>query len=93
MIFNMERYGRRKAKVVDAILWDGTDETLEEAVKEPLKIYQRQGRTLWIHTSDGIKRVDKGDWIIKSPDGFSVCKASTFEMNYDKTIPLNARHW
>lgn len=85
---------KHKPTTVEAILWDGTEGTFGEVKKsKTLKIYDggSNGRPLWIHTSEGVVRVDVGDWIIRDPKGhFSKIKAEHFEMNYQRVVPGRA---
>ena len=81
---------RKKPVAIDAILWDGRDETLD-AIRAGHKgppvrpsLSRNNDRGLWIDTLEGVRRVNKGDWVIRGVCGeLSPCKPEIFESRYE----------
>ena len=82
---------RKKPVVIDAILWDGLDETLvairalaDERLIEIGQGWPDDDPYLLLHTLDGKVRANKGDWIIRGVCGeLSPCKPYIFEASYE----------
>ena len=75
----------KKPVVVEAVLWDGTEETAKELFE------WSNHHTIWrgmsfitIETLEGSMIADKGDWIIKGIKGeFYPCKPDIFKATYE----------
>jgi hypothetical protein len=79
---------RKRPVVIEAVQWDGSDESwenLKELVKDK-SYYQLDLLTgkLRIKTFEGDIFATKGDWIIKGAKGeFYPCKPDIFEQTYE----------
>lgn len=78
---------RKKPVVVEAIQWDGTDETFDQILgwtEDTDQTIALSCGSLWIDTLEGEMRADKNDWIIKGVKGeFYPCKPDIFAATYD----------
>jgi len=79
---------RKKAVVIDAIQFDGsnTDEIIKWAPygKITLPAATMTAPVLFIHTLEGIMSAGVGDFIIRGVKGeFYPCKPDVFEMTYE----------
>lgn len=81
---------RKKPVEVEAILWDGSNETINKIVLlDPEKIElgandKMQVTTIYIRTLEGLMSAFLGDWIIKGVNGeFYPCKPDIFEKTYE----------
>jgi hypothetical protein len=81
----MAKY-RKKPVVIEAVRFDGTDESCDWIYEELKK--GTIGRTaihLHIKTLEGIMKADIGDYIIKGVSGeFYPCKPDIFHKTYEK---------
>lgn len=82
----------KKPAVIDALIWDGTDETwtlicewlggefgVEATRREP------DGKVVAIHTLEGVMNAQIGDYIIKGiKDEFYPCKPDIFAATYEE---------
>lgn len=82
---------KKKPIVIEAIQWDGTDETKALIEKifntktETKKNWLNKSEDLVIKTLEGEMTGIKGDWIIQGIDKeVYPCKAAIFEKTYDK---------
>ena len=81
----MSKY-RKKPVVIDAVQFDGTDESVEWLLPQ-LKsgAIGRNSRQLFIKTLEGVMEASIGDYIIKGIKGeFYPCKPDIFHMTYEK---------
>jgi len=75
---------RKKPVVIEAIRWDGKDDTLK-IIKESVEIIHEEDGKIIIPTLEGDMTADLGDWIIKGIGGeFYPCKPDIFEKTYDE---------
>lgn len=79
---------RKKPVVVEAVQWDGTQESLDNIVALGLKSMNSldfYGEFFFIQTLEGNYKASKGDWVIKGVNGeFYLCKPDIFEKTYEK---------
>jgi hypothetical protein len=79
----------KKPIVIDAYQWDETKSTLDKAGCGYMSYNGHSDRpdevkNLRILACEGIRSVDKGDYIIQDENGdFFVCKPKIFEATYD----------
>lgn len=84
----MDNY-RKKPVVIQAILWDGEFSTIKkfipiENASEP-STFDREKKTITIHTLEGDMTANLGDWIIRGVNGeIYPCKPDIFEKTYEK---------
>ena len=74
---------KKKPVVIEAIRWDGRDDTLK-TIKENVEVIRSKNEKIVIPTLEGDMTADLGDWIIKGVGGeFYPCKPDIFEKTYD----------
>lgn len=84
---------REKTLHVEAVQWDGKDETIEEIQRlggyDAVAELIRDTRTLVVQTALGGNMVDVGDWIVAALGGglVVVCKG-IFEGKYEAVPPI-----
>ena len=84
---------RKKPVVIEAWVWDETQETLLLLMEKGMKYggYESHAektyvRNLTIQTLEGSMRANKGDYIINGVKGeFYPCKPDIFEATYERT--------
>lgn len=77
---------KRKEKIIEAIQWDGSEDTLQE-IRDfcPTISWNEDCNILLIDCSVGTLQVDIGDYIILELDGdFDVYPESGFLFTYEK---------
>jgi len=84
---------RKKAVIIEAMLWDGTAEGATPVINWILDgngtatyrdEFEPQGNSLGIQTLEGTMRASAGDWIIRGVQGeFYPCRSDIFEATYD----------
>lgn len=84
---------RKKPVVIEAIIWDGTDERWDEiatwlgsgfGVKATATNSANGERRIYIETLEGTMSASPGDYIIKGvKDEFYPCKPDIFEATYE----------
>jgi len=84
----IQRY-RRKPIEVEAVKWDGRQETYEFLrdvwMKSYCSLYEKETGDLLIETLEGLMRVNVGTFIIKGIEGeFYPCRSQIFEKIYEK---------
>ncbi|MDI5767642.1 hypothetical protein MJN71_20830 [Salmonella enterica subsp. enterica serovar Cerro] len=81
---------RKKPVIIDAVLWDGKLETVEEILSGSTCSSVEQDLcdpALIIETLEGKMKADVGDWIIKGVKGeLYPCKPDIFEATYQPVI-------
>ena len=88
---------RKKPVVIDAILWDGTNQkeiaTLNIGSGRDLVFeddFLEDNPVVIIETLEGKMRANKGDWIIKGVKGeLYPCKPDIFEATYEMALLNN----
>ncbi|MEF9991344.1 MAG: hypothetical protein RR657_01585 [Peptostreptococcaceae bacterium] len=86
----MAKY-RKKPVVIDAVKFDGTDESVEWLLPQ-LKSGEigRSTGKLHIKTLEGIMQANVGDYVIKGiNDEFYPCKPDIFEKTYEEVKPVS----
>ena len=77
---------RKKPVVIEAVLFDGTDESCDWIL--PQLESGEIGRSAWklhIKTLEGVMTADVGDYVIKGLKGeFYPCKPDIFLMSYEE---------
>jgi hypothetical protein len=75
---------RKKPVVIEALLYDGSDESIADVAEFVGKTLNIRQRKLSIHTLEGTMEANPGDWIIKGVKGeFYPCKPDIFEATYE----------
>lgn len=76
-----------KPVVIDAVKWNGTNETFLEAFRRGKRTwYNSDHGAVILETANGPVRAEVGDWIIVEPDGrgrFYPCKDDVFQAKYE----------
>lgn len=81
---------RKKPVVIEAVQWDGTDETFAliqglNTLKRDLKTSGESNKKLWIHTLEGAHEAKIGDWIIQGVKGeLYPCRSDIFAETYEE---------
>ena len=79
---------RKKPVVIEAIRWDGKEETFEairQFSAERMVGRNRASGYLLIRTPEGVMKAMIGDWIIKGVRGeIYPCKPDIFEQTYEE---------
>lgn len=83
---------RKKPVIIDAVVWDETQETLKLLLSMGIKfsgynshVVETWVRCLGIQTLEGPLQATKGDYIIRGVKGeFYPCKPDIFELTYEK---------
>ena len=79
---------RKKAVIIEAIQWDGSDESLEaigDMAYSGNRYIQQIGDKLEIPTLEGVMTASIYDWIIKGVSGeVYPCKPDIFKMTYEE---------
>ena len=83
----MKQY-RKKPVVIEAVQWNGVGGTdlsdVLSIVSMKCLTFHESENKLIIHTLEGAKVANPGDWIIKGVKGeFYPCKPDIFEMTYE----------
>lgn len=74
----------KKSVIVEALVWDGNEDSMQEFLGELFLIIDHHER-LRIDTLEGIMWANLGDFIIKGVKGeFYPCKPDIFELTYDR---------
>lgn len=84
----MPKY-RKKPVVIEAVLWDGTQESVEKLAEMTGQVgfAAPSSGGIVIQTLEGEMLASLGDWIIKGVKGeFYPCKPDIFEATYDAVI-------
>lgn len=86
---------RKRPVEIEAVLFDGSEESLNQVLKFTLKKYFLDTNpfngvtSLFLETLEGNMHVSPGDWVIKGVEGeFYPCKPGIFEKTYDLVEPL-----
>ena len=80
---NPKRY-RKNPVVIEAMLWDGANDTASFIMRWSEHKVEHGNGILVISTLEGDMRADKGDYIIKGVQGeFYPCKPEIFEATYE----------
>lgn len=84
----MAKQYRKKPVVIEAVLWDGSDEAADEVYEfmEDAQWSMNTGtKKVDIHTLEGVMSADIGDYIIKGVQGeFYPCKPDIFAATYEE---------
>ena len=77
---------RKKPVVIDALQWDGSEESSHEIIRFcNMATWNIPINTIVIDTLEGTMRVDEKDYVIKGVAGeFYPCKPDIFVKTYDK---------
>jgi len=76
---------RKRPIVVEAIVWDGRNETFIEINKATDRTVVAVGDILYIHTLEGMHKAQIGDYIIKGVEGeLYPCKPGIFRKTYEE---------
>ena len=80
---------RKRPVVVDAIRWDGREETIDAIVEmAPDESVSLIGKALSIKTLEGTMTASLGDWVIRGVNGeLYPCKPDIFEKTYEIVPP------
>jgi hypothetical protein len=80
---------RKKPIVIEAMLWDGEEETANEILKwaDGNVLWHRKHKSIAIPTLEGAMNASIGDWIIRGVNGeFYPCKPDIFEATYEPVV-------
>lgn len=79
---------RKKPVVIEAVLWDGQNDTAVFISSWSNQKVETGNGIIVIHTLEGEMRADKGDYIIKGvKDEFYPCKPDIFDATYEEVKP------
>ncbi|NRA19033.1 MAG: hypothetical protein HRU05_00990 [Oceanospirillaceae bacterium] len=79
----MKKY-RKKPVVIDAMLWDGTQECYDTLTSQSNREIRLEGKALVIKTLEGEMRAPVGHYIIKGIKGeFYPCDPEIFAQTYE----------
>jgi len=84
---NIKKY-RKKPIVVEAVRWDGREETYQQLLKRwktDRVVRIGENNSLFIHTSEGVMEAKVGDFVIRGIKGeIYPCKSEIFKETYEE---------